>query len=418
MTLSISIGIPVIDTPSYSISLTDALVLLLFPLALFNTWSRRIKIKVTRPDWGIIFFGFVLTISLVVHLSQGILLSMLGLTRMILFYILARLLIGLNGTSSAPILNRAFSGIIYLTVGTGVLGLLLFVFGISNPFVVVRDYYYGLVPLQLSGLDGHPNGASQVIFVSSLFVFFTRPDKNKIPWMSLLVALAGLLLTQAKSNLLYMGISISVYLHWSNFPLFKRRLGYILSSGLILVYILISHWFPVNNANMEVHIPSYLDTSRILLKGTHFTVYPTHYTTNKVAAWTCFKDYPLMGIGPRNYIPFIDSLQKAGTYPPACRFKNPHCMYTGILAKFGIIGLLGLMALFLSVMVTIKKIPVLQMKILFTALMTVFIFDGWTMDMEYNKLMWFVVVWVASFDSGADAISSLSHPPLPRNQKQ
>jgi len=416
--LSISIGIPVIDTPSYSVSLTDALVAFLLPPALFIAWYKKTKIKLTIPDWGMSFFVIFLTISLISHLGQGIFLSVLGLTRMVMFYILARLLIGLNGKSTGLVLNKAFTGIIYLTVGTGVLGLLLFVFGISNPFILVREYYYGLVPIQLSGLDGHPNGAAQIIFVSAIIVFFTRSDQNKIPWMSLWVALTGLLLTQAKSNLLYLGVLISVYSHWSDFPLFKRRLGYILSSGLILGYLMISHWFPVNNQSAEARISAYLDTSGVLLKRSSFTVYSTYYTTNKIAAWTCFTDYPLMGIGPRNYLPYIDSLQKAGAYPAACRFKNPHCMYTGILAKFGIIGLFGLMVLFFSIIITIKKIPVSGMKILFTALMTVFIFDGWTADMEYNKVMWFVVAWIAGLYSGADTLSSPSHPPLPRNQKQ
>ncbi len=393
--LSLGIGIPVIDTPSFSITLTDGLVVLFFPLVLFLSWTNGIKIKLTVPDCGVLFFVLAFSISLISHLRYGIFLSVLGLTRVVLFYVLVKLLIQLSDAFALTTILKAFTGIIYLTVGTGVLGLLLFVFGISNPFIVARDYYYGLVPLQLSGLDGHPNGAAQILFVSALIIFFTRPDENKIPWMSLLVALTGLILTQAKSNLLYLGISISIYLHWSNVSLFKRRLGFSLSSGLILVYLVISHWFPVNNQYMEARIPAYLDTSSILLKGTHFTVYHTHYTTNKIAAWTCFKDYPLMGIGPRNYLPFVDSLQQAGVYPEACRFKNLHSMFTGVLAKFGLTGFLGLIVLLISVFISLPGLPDPRLKILFSGLLMVMFFDGWTADMEYSRLMWLVIAWLA-----------------------
>jgi hypothetical protein len=103
-----------------------------------------------------------------------------------------------------------------------------------------------------------------------------------------------------------------------------------------------------------------------------------------------------MGIGPRNYIPFVDSLQEAGGYPSACRFKNPHCMYTGILAKFGLTGLLGWLVLFISMLITVKKIPEFGIRVLFAGLWTVVFFDGWTSDMEYSKVMWFLIAWLAS----------------------
>jgi len=352
----------------------------------------------TLPDWGIFVFALALLISLLAHFRQGILISILGLTRVVLFYVAVKMLFSLTGIAASYILNRAFSFIIYLMVGAGLLGFLLFAFGISNPFILVRDYYYGFVPIQLSGVDGHPNGAALLIFMSALVVFITHPNERKIPYSILLVALAGLVLTQAKSCLLYLAVSIAVYLLWTNASPLKRGLGYLTSTGLIIVYLLISHFLPVNNKDMEVHrdqVPVYLDTSLVLLQSKHYTVYPTHYTTNKIASWACFRTYSWMGIGPRNYIPFVDSLQKAGAYPAACRFKNPHCTYTGILAKFGLIGLGGLMGLIILIFISVKKIPASGTRILFAALFTTLFFDGFTADMEYNRLVWFMVAWLA-----------------------
>jgi len=325
--------------------------------------------------------------------------SLLGLSRVVLFYITIKMLFALSGIAASTVLNRAFLFIIYLMVGVGLLGFLLFAFGISNPFILVRDYYYGLAAIQLSGVDGHPNGAAQIIFISALVVFFTRSNEKKIPYSILLVALAGLVLTQAKSCLIYLAVSIIVYLLWSNTSPLKRWVGYLTSAGLIIVYLLISHFFPVNNRDMEVHrdqIPVYLDTSLVLLQGQHYTVYPTHYTTNKIATWACFRSYPWVGIGPRNYIPFVDSLQRTDAYPSACRFKNPHCMYTGILAKFGFIGFAGLMGLIILIFSSVKKIPASGTRILFAALFTTLFFDGFTADMEYSRLVWFMVAWLAS----------------------
>jgi len=403
LTISISIGIPVINEPSFSISLTDCLVALFLPVALFRILSHRKKLSMTLPDLGIFVFALAILISLLAHFRQGILLSVLGLTRVVLFYITVKMLFSLSGIAASSVLNRAFSFIIYLMVGAGLLDFLLFAFGISNPFILVRDYYYGLVPIQLSGVDGHPNGAAQLIFISALVVFFTHSNEKKIPYFILLVALAGLVLTQAKSCLLYLAVSITVNLLWSNSSPLKRWLGYVTSTGLIIVYLLISHFFPVNNKDMEVHrdqIPEYLDTSFVLSQSKHYNIYPTHYTTNKIAAWTCFKSYPWMGIGPRNYIPYVDSLQKEGAYPVACRFKNPHCMYTGILAKFGFIGLVGLMGLIILIFISIKKIPVSGMKILFAGLFTALFFDAFTSDMEYSRVGWFIVTWLTSYISG------------------
>lgn len=399
LTVSLGIGIPLINTVSFSISLTDVLVAAFLPVALFQMVASRIKWSPTLTDYGTLIFASALLISLVHPGNQNSFLSVFGLLRIVLFYITMRLLMGMTGTTVNPVLNRSFSWMIYLLVGTGLLGLLLFALGVNNPFILVRDYYYGLVPLQLSGTDGHPNGAAELLFISALIVFYTRRVEDQIPWLPLFIALAGLILTQAKSNLVYLGITISIYLASSNSNAFIRRLGYFTAGFLLLFYLLISHWFPVYNPYQAAHenqIPEYLDTAEMIWKGQRYTIYPTHYTTNKKAAWACFKEYPWMGIGPRNYIPFVDSLQEAGGYPATCRFKNPHCMYTGILAKFGLTGLLGWLVLFISILVTVKKIPEVGIRVLFAGLWTVVFFDGWTSDMEYGKVMWFLIAWLAS----------------------
>lgn len=397
--LSLCIGIPILNTPSFSISLTDGLVVLLLPVVLFRIWSNGIKMRLALPDWGIIVFVLALSISLIFHFPQGMFLSVLGLTRVVLFYVLVKFLIHLTGVSVLNIFHKAFSGIIVLTAGTGLAGMILFAAGIPNPFILVREYYYGLVPVQWSGLDGHPNGAALLIFVSALIVFYTRPDKTKWPTVILLISLLGLMFTQVKSNLLYFAVAVSVSLAWSDSSRLKLRLGYALSVVLILAYLLISHWFPVRNQDLEAHkdqIPIYLDTSDIALQGKTYTIYPTHYTTNKRAAWTCFRSYPWTGIGPRKYLSYVDSLQRAGAYPAACRFKSPHCMYTGILAKFGWTGFLGLIVLIISVFITLINRPASGLRVLFSGLFTVMFFDGWTADMEYSKAMWFLIAWLAA----------------------
>lgn len=400
--ISISIGIPVFQLKTFELYLTDIVFILLFPMALLQYRFGGKRLKLNRVDAGVMIFIFFISISILLH-PAAVNWSILGLLRVTGFYITARLILNNCGQRTRQTMHLSAKWCILLTVITGLLGLIIFIlFDWSNPFVLVRDYYYGLVPIQLSGLDGHPNGAAQILFVGLLIFVFTGTFIKKLYQPLIWLAIIGLILTQAKSGLLYFAVAIWIYTAGNDSFRLYRLFARFASVSLIFVYLLVSHFFPVKNnisASEKNILPAYLDTSKVIHQTSDYTIYNTHYTTNKIAAWQCFRSHPWTGIGSRAYLPYIDSLQQVGEYPLSCRFKNPHCTYTGMLAKFGWIGFLGLSVLILVLVNALMKLKASGISLLFSSLFVVLLFDAFTSDLEYHKLIWFCIAWLADYAS-------------------
>lgn len=388
--LSLGIGIPVYIFPSigYKVSLTDLVLLVAFP-AVVRSPSKDFKsfLKPLLPGFTLLIG---LGISVFYHSTIENPLSIANWLKVVYMYIAMYTLLKMQKQNLALIYD-SFNVLLWGTILFGIIGLVLVIFEVKTPLVWENQYYFGWSNFRLSALDGHPNGAAQVIFFSWVILVFNRYYKSHMAWIHVVI-FGSLLLTGSKSILIYGSILLLYRYYYTK----KIRILIPVAIVFISVNLFFSHYIPVTDKNRPYIIHMYAFGEPVAKAG-GYDVYSTSYTVNKKAALEIFKQSPVLGIGSSNYIPKIREMKERDMYPSSCNYMQPHSTYTGVLARFGMIGFLGLLGMIILVYREVIRLKTDGIKTTFTIIFLCFLLEACTADFEYHHSLWFFMAWLATY---------------------
>lgn len=387
--VSMCIGYPIFESRigGRAVALTDLLVLLYLPVLIYRTVFRA-TIPALKFWFGSAILLFTFLVAILVRVPQDGFLSVLGWCRPALLFVTIIILLTADYAQQLKVIEAAFYTILALMILACFGGLFCyFILDIPTALVMIRPYYLGFWPIQSAGLDGHPNGAAQIIFLSFWCLMWLqgRPSNQHkltpLVWLSLLT-------TFSKSLLIYLSV-----LFYFTKP--QKKGFWLVATFLIGTYLFLSHSYPVQDTKgLQQEHELYLIPDAPLFKVGSYTFYQTTYSANKIASWSAFRSKPVFGVGPRNYLPYVEQLQRDGLYPSVCRFLNPHCTYTSILARFGMVGFGGLIFFIVSTYYMIRSVHDPRLRTLFAGFYLVMALDAVTSDLEYHRLFWFVNAWL------------------------
>jgi O-Antigen ligase len=394
--VSMAIGYPVFESRygGKSISLTDIITILYAPWIVYRLVRAR-KQLILINIYGPLILLISFLISILIHVPADGIRSLFGWMRPTWLYITVLTLLSEDYERQTKVIYDAFVCALFLTLCTGFVAILSYLFfDLNSTGILIRAYYFGLWPVQLAGLDGHPNGAAQFIMISTAIIWFLN-KRSPRTWF-LFFAFTGLIATLSKSILIYGAIGMGYFKRIKPTIVFSR-ITIPVSILCISGYLFFSHFYPVPANKKDLNdLHSFIIESKPVFQFGTYSFYETIYSANKIAAIRAFMSAPLAGIGPRNYIPFVQHLKLEGKYPDNNQFLNPHCTYTSVAARFGLIGLIGLIICMTNIFKSIKQIGNNQLRILFGTVYFIFTLDAITSDMEYARMFWFFNAWLSA----------------------
>ncbi|MEP7323961.1 MAG: hypothetical protein ABI761_18680 [Saprospiraceae bacterium] len=408
--VSMAVGYPVFESRygGKSISLTDIIIILSSPYVFYRLFHIKdlLSWKLSRGP-NILLISFL--IPILIHVPQDGVRSLFGWMRPAGLFVTVLTLFLEDYDRQLKVIYDAFVIALFMTLFVGFISIISYAFlDTSTSGVLIRPYYFGLWPVQLAGLDGHPNGAAQFIMISAGTIWFLNKRMSKV-WI-ICFAIPGLIATLSKSILIYTSVALGFFRRIKP-ETFLSKISFWISMLFIGCYLFFAHFYPVPTDKRDLKdLNSFIIENQPVFKAGHYAFYETIYSANKIAAIQAFTSTPVSGIGPGNYIPFIQKLKLEGKYPDNNQFLNPHCTYTSLAAKFGLIGLIGLIICIANIFKSIQRIENNQLKTLFSAVYIIFVLDAITSDLEYARLFWFFNAWLCAH--------LLSQSSSPRNHEQ
>jgi hypothetical protein len=391
--VSLGIGYPFFESAfgGKSVSLTDYLVIFFLPLIGWKYRKSLVTVIMSKKIVPTYIFLSSLLIPIFFHLEGDGWVSVIGWLRPCMMFVFVVLLFReYKETENTVVMASWTLGLITSTVG--LLGWVAAVLlNIENPFVHIRPYYLGIIPIQLSALDGHPNGAALVLFIIITVLYFLNRDAktNKVV---IAVGILGMILTLSKSILIY---SALVCLCITRGKRYSKVLINSVGVFILILYLIFTHALPQQVKDVHQNNASfYIYSQKPLVEYMGLSLVKTPYLANKIAAVQIFLEHPWTGVGPRNFVPAMEQMKLNGSYPAESIYLSPHCTYTSVLARFGLIGFLGLIYYMWWIWSSIKTVKNRTLRSLFSIVYFCFGLEAINSDLEYSHLFWFFNAWL------------------------
>lgn len=219
---------------------------------------------------------------------------------------------------------------------------------------------------------------------------------------------AAALATFSKSIVLA-GVGVLLLcLSWFRIPPWLRTLV-LMSLGLIVVLFFISSKFLLIKKDQldRSHILAqsyateailYSDEERDLYKSMHFVM-------NK-EAYDAFLTAPYFGIGPGQFVAYINQRKAAGLYPTDKISYGPHSLYLGVLAQSGLLGFSGLLFFLFTIANKWRSLwnhTTNSQRGLMLAIgvyLLIWLLDGLSMDTLHFRHFWWIAALVGAWKTG------------------
>ena len=202
-------------------------------------------------------------------------------------------------------------------------------------------------------IGGYIN-AFYLIIIGYLFYFYNNfPKKYKIIILCLsIVVFSSILITGERSSTVKAFLSLVIF--YSINDSFKIREKVIL---LIMIFSIVAVTF-LNSEYLKARfIRDFMNIDKILLKDKSNTSADIYFKLYK-SGLTVFKNYPIFGVGNKNYRIITCTVDGGENYPEEyiCN-THPHQIYIEILSEHGIVGMVIILYILFKLIFT--NLPVL-----------------------------------------------------------
>ena len=190
-------------------------------------------------------------------------------------------------------------------------------------------------------------------FIIIGYLFTVLKKKNYSMFICIIlfiISLVAVLMTGERSNTIKIFIGFIIFFLFLDFPKFKIKLLFLLFvSGLLFLIILSSDYLKLR---YKGQFYSFLSTKEIRDKTIENNVYINLYRSG----YEVFTNYPLLGVGTKNYRIETCKKNKEKNLNYFCT-THPHQIYIELLAEHGILGsILILYILFFSTFKILRQI--------------------------------------------------------------
>jgi len=191
-------------------------------------------------------------------------------------------------------------------------------------------------------------------FISGfIFILFGNlldkfPNKKIIPFLFLLIVLFGIILTGERSNSIKVVIgSLIFFVLIDNYSIKKKFITLFVLSGIIVTSIIYSDYL----SNRYVgQIIKYFNSKDVIQKSIEQNIYIKIYKSG----YKVFENYPLFGVGNKNYRIETCNKKKWRDYGYTCT-THPHQIYFELLSEHGVVGSVIVLSIFFFLMFQILK---------------------------------------------------------------
>jgi hypothetical protein len=349
------LSFPIIE---YRIQFTEIIFFLILTSFLLSVKLYDIT-KITqlhnRIDLGIIVWIGAVLVNVLIHQNYNSIIEFLGQSYLVCLYFIIR--IAFFSFSENKIINileilfKLLGIVIFLSI---LLGLLFYLFGIDiGVFWKFKDYPYFGTLFRLKALTNEPvmlASILNIIFLTQILTIFKffKGDFNKDQIAFIAVVLIMLFFTFTKSMACLFAVLFFLLSKFSN-KKYKRVIFISSSIVLIFCYIFMSHFILTKNDN---RMGEGYGTEHPEMKVGSYFLYKTWYLVQKERAFELFKQSPVFGVGGGNMYTTLTKTENS-IYPP----YDPLSTYTGILAEFGIVGILAFCFLIFTISSEFIKLP-------------------------------------------------------------
>lgn len=192
---------------------------------------------------------------------------------------------------------------------------------------------------------------SGFIFILFGYLLNKFPEKKLIPLLFLLISFIAILLTGERSNTIKIFFGIMIFFIFSDFIDFKKK---IISIIIVILVIILS----IKNidflTNRYVGLIKIFDTKEKINDQFKNNLYFKLYKSG----FNIFKQYPLFGVGNKNYriksCKFAFDKKKKDADKYICS-THPHQVYFELLSEHGLIGSIIILGIFFYIMFRILR---------------------------------------------------------------
>lgn len=191
-------------------------------------------------------------------------------------------------------------------------------------------------------------------FISSfIFILFGNllekfSNKKIIPFIFLLILLFGIMLTGERSNSIKVIMGGLIFFALiDNYSIKKKIVTLLIFFGIIITLIFYSDYL----SNRYIgQIVKYFNSKDVIQKSIDQNIYIKIYKSG----YKVFENYPLFGVGNKNYRIETCNKKKWRDYGYTCT-THPHQIYFELLSEHGVIGSIIILSIFFFLMFRILK---------------------------------------------------------------
>ncbi|MCZ2100748.1 MAG: O-antigen ligase family protein [Chitinophagales bacterium] len=370
---------------AYKIQLPEILFVLLVVFA-YKFISKEI-IRIMWPVW--LFVGWI-WVNAIYQNDFDAWMEVLGLTYLSGLAIITGSMVKQSDRKFIKATIIVFIVGIILQVVIGLNGYLLNYMGVKTPLLLFYENYplVGNV-LRMKGYCGHPVGLGNLIITALCFIPFVKMPFKKIVIPVLVV---GLVLTYTKAILIALatfGIVATMFIE----RLYIKRLIFIASLSVLAVHVYLTHFtLPLTPMEVNQHNKAFYWNDHVVYTWGNKNIYTTSYYVLKQKSIEAVVQHPIMGVGGGNTNDFNLLNYNPNRDNKSIINSDPHSLYFGAAAEYGLIGLALLMLLLVLMGRTLFKLKdKLNRPEFFYGFLLLFLFlilEGFSSDIINNRQIW------------------------------
>ena len=115
----------------------------------------------------------------------------------------------------------------------------------------------------------------------------------------------------------------------------------ITAAGLIIVYILGTHFIIVGKDQDSEYLKGDYIAGTVLIETANYSIYPSQYWSLKEISFEAINQSFPWGLGPGKFNGFAHELKKNDVYSTHVPYPAPHSTYFGTLAEIGLPGFIA-----------------------------------------------------------------------------
>ena len=340
------------------IQLPEIIFIILFFLTGIQVFQNKLWLKwrVSIIDKALIVYYFAMLLSAAFHPTRASFFEVLGLTYLILLYIIFNFyFIGSEKNIRTFLVKNVLISGLFTSI-IAFLGSVLLLFGIENRSMPYFENYpiFGNIH-RMSALTEEPIMLMSILGVFILILIANNLDKQRNSKIFLILILMNLvcILTYTKS---FAMLIASVIMMLSYHFRILKRIKSLIWVGILSIFLFLSHFTFVTKSNFEQNIYCHALEKHPFEELENSYLLRTCYGVLKEMNIVAFLRHPLVGVGGGNFSTYIKQLKTEGIYPTYLSDFDPLSTYFGALSELGIIGFIALTTLYYTIFLTWKRV--------------------------------------------------------------